>query len=357
MAIWKKTLLLVLIALFSSPAFAQQSQQEAEQAAEQAHRMAQKQQLVVQQTAERQVRAVEVEQRVVEVQMREAEERLAQAARKIAELSSTNLPGLVEIERRIHMDGRPVLGITIASEDDDGPVEGVEVRGVSPGGAAADAGLQSGDIITAVNDESLTADNSEQANAKLVEFMSAVEEGDVLDVEYLRDGKQGTVEVEPIESSVFAFAFGPGRQNYSFKVAPNAPNFDAHRFAWVSDGSGWGHMEMVRLTERLGKYFGTDKGLLVVRAPEDKTLKLEDGDVIQSIDGREPNSVSHAMRILGSYQSGEELELQIMRDKRKLKLKIEMPDNRSSWMPQIAPGVGPDPKVIRKVHVERKERT
>lgn len=203
----------------------------------------------------------------------------------------------------------------------------------------------------------MTADNSEQANAKLVEFMSAVEEGDVLDVEYLRDGKQGTVEVEPKQSSAFAFAFGPGRQNYSFKVAPHAPNFDAHRFAWVSDGSGWGHMEMVRLTERLGRYFGTDKGLLVVRAPEDETLKLEDGDVIQSIDGREPNSVSHAMRILGSYQSGEELELQIMRDKRKQKLKIEMPDNRSSWLPHVVPGVGPNPKIVRKVHIERKERT
>lgn len=125
MAIWKKPLLFVLFALISAPALAQQSQQE----------------------AERQVRAVEVQQRVVEVQMREAEERLAQAARKIAELSSTNLPGLIEIERRIHMDGRPVLGITIASEDDDGPVEGVEVRGVSPGGAAADAGLRSGDVI------------------------------------------------------------------------------------------------------------------------------------------------------------------------------------------------------------------
>jgi PDZ domain-containing secreted protein len=97
--------------------------------------------------------------------------------------------------------------------------------------------------------------------------------------------------------------------------------------------------------------------LLVVRAPEDETLKLEDGDVIQSIDGREPNSVSHAMRILGSYQSGEELELQIMRDKRKQKLKIEMPDNRSSWMPHVAPGVGPDPKVVRKVHIRKPDRT
>ena len=378
MAMWKKALLNVLFALLSAPAIAQQSQQEpeqeaqraaeqamraaeaqqreAERAAERAYRAAEQRQLVAQRTAERQAMAAEEQQRVVEVQMREAEERLAEAARKIAELSSSNLPALVDIERRIHMDGRAVLGITISGDDDNGPVEGVTVRGVSPGGAAANAGLRTGDIITAVNDEALTADSGEQANAKLVEFMSAVEEGDVLDVEYLRDGKQGTVEVHPIEMSAFAFAFGPGRQNYSIEVAPNLPNF-VRKFAWISDGSGWGHMELVSLTERLGKYFGTDKGLLVVRAPEDETLKLEDGDVIQSIDGREPTSVSHAMRILGSYQSGEELELQIMRDKRRQTLKIEMPDNRSSWMQGVVPGIESDVVVAPRVRIEKKERT
>ena len=249
------------------------------------------------------------------------------------------------------------LGITIASNDGDGPVEGVTVRGVSPGGAAADAGLQSGDIITAVNDEPLTADDDEQANAKLVEFMSGVEEGDILDVEYLRNGQPRTVEVHPKEVSAFAFAFGPGRQNFSLEVAPNMPNFNVRRFTWVSDGSGWGHMEMVSLTERLGKYFGTDKGLLVVRAPDDDNLKLEDGDVIQSIDGREPKSVSHAMRILGSYQSGEQLELEIMRDKRKRTLKIKVPDNRRSWVPGLAPHIGSDVLVVPKIHIERNDRT
>ena len=324
MVMWKKSLLFILFALISIPAIAQQNEREAAREAER--------------------------------QMRAAEERLAEAARQIAQLSTRNLPAIVEIERRIHMDGRVVLGITIGSHDGDRPVEGVTVRGVSPGGAAADAGLQSGDIITAVNDESLTADSSEQANAKLVEFMSGVEEGDVLDIEYLRNGKQASVEVQPRESSMLAFAFGTGRQDYSVKVAPNLPDF-VSKFAWVSDGSGWGHMEMVSLTERLGRYFGTDKGLLVVRAPDDENLKLEDGDVIQSIDGREPKSVSHAMRILGSYQSGEQLELQIMRDKRRQTLKIEVPDNRRSWLPGLMPHIESDVVVVPKVRIEKRERT
>ena len=341
MAIWRKSLVLILFALISAPGIAQQSARDIERA------------------AEREVGESAARQQTIEVQMREAEERLAAAARQIAELSTSNLPAIVEIERRIHMDGRAVLGITIGSGDGDGPVEGVSVRGVSPGGAAADAGLRSGDIITAVNGESLTAASDKEANARLIEFMSGVEEGDVVDVEYLRNGKQASVEVRPNEMSPLAYAFRLGRGNYSLLRAPNAPGFDFSKFIGFSDGSGWGHMEMVALTERLGRYFGTDKGLLVVRAPDDESLKLQDGDVIQSIDGREPTSVSHAMRILGSYQSGEQLELQIMRDQRKQTLKIEMPDNRSSsWiLPRSAPRIESDLVIVPKARVHREDRT
>ena len=60
--------------------------------------------------------------------------------------------------------------------------------------------------------------------------------------------------------------------------------------------------------------------------------------MIQSIDGREPTDVRHAMRILGSYESGETLKLGIMRDKKKRKIEIEVPaDHRGSlFAPPVA---------------------
>ena len=61
-------------------------------------------------------------------------------------------------------------------------------------------------------------------------------------------------------------------------------------------------------------------------------MQLEDGDVIKSIDGREPTSVGHALRILGSYQAGEAMELKILRDKRRQTLKIQMPDERQGLL-------------------------
>lgn len=314
-------------------AFASQAVAQNEAAArEQAEVAEQRASAEVERTAE--AREAEVTRR-----LREAEGRMAEAARQIAELTSERLPQIRRFQRQFEVfnNGRPRLGVSIGG-DDEGPVEGVRIVGVTPGSAASDAGLRAGDIITSVNDESMSAVSAEAATQTLLDFMSGVEEGDTLDLEYLRDGKVGKVEVEPkpVEFNVFAFG-GDGRGFH----APSAP--DVHIAPHIVDGlkehlvfnwtsNGWGDMELVELNEGLGRYFGTDDGLLVVSAPESNTLKLEDGDVIQKIDGRTPNSVRHAMRILSSYQAGETLKLEIMRDKKRRTLDVEMPDDRSSML-------------------------
>ena len=47
-----------------------------------------------------------------------------------------------------------------------------------------------------------------------------------------------------------------------------------------------------------------------------------------AIDGREPDSATHAARILRSYAPGEEASVEIMRERRKQTLKVQMPDDR-----------------------------
>jgi C-terminal processing protease CtpA/Prc len=276
----------------------------------------------------------QLEKEEAQRQMREAERQLEEAARRIAELSQQNLPQVLQIERSVMalMD-KPRLGVTVGGNEGKGPVEGVNILGVSPGSAADDAGLRAGDVITAVNDESMTADDGAEANRKLLDFMEGVEEGDKLSVEYIRDGNVGKVEVEPRMMSIHEYQIPGKSEKFAFRMPAPAGAPDArHEFRFVSPllGSHWGDMELVELNEGLGRYFGTDTGLLVVSAPTSEALQLQAGDVIQSIDGREPTSVGHAMRILGSYQAGEKLELRIMRDKRDRKLDITMPDDRTS---------------------------
>ncbi len=345
----RKILLITMLLTFCVPAIAQDDEDElAAKMREAERRLVESERETAEAARETERQRVERERLIfddnieIEVRLREAESALTKAAQEVAELSRQNLPRVAMIERIVGSGNRPLLGITIASaSSDDDPVEGVTIDGISPGGAAEEAGLRSGDVITSINGESLTAANDREANEKLLDFMTGVEEGDKLEIEFLRNGKSQTVEVEPRQArSVFAFNFdGSDITMPDIRVAPHVNRFK-NRFIWLGGDSGFGDMELVKLTERLGSYFGTDEGILVVRGPENEELKLQDGDVILSIDSRKPTSVSHAMRILGSYQSGETVKIEIMRDKRRQTVSIDIPDSRQSFVtPPPAPKV------------------
>jgi C-terminal processing protease CtpA/Prc len=373
MSIWNKTWVMALSVLLCSPAIAQQQADELDAKVHEAEqRLVEQEAELVEFERRREVHLVEREtaraealhemhrvraelERVmrnenieVEIRIREAEASMVEAAQHMAELSSRQLPRVAMIERIIRTGHGPVLGITIGTNGSAEPVAGVTIRGISPGGAAGESGLRAGDVITSINNESLTADNDSEANEILLDFMRGVEEGDELAVEYLRNGRAMTVDVKPrpVQGGVFAFDFSS--RDFTVPEVHIAP--DDHMFSrilWVSGGGGLGDMEIVQLTEGLGRYFGTDEGLLIVRAPDNKEWKLQDGDVIRSIDGRKPTTVNHAMRILGSYESGETVNIEIMRDKRKQTISFEVPDNhRSALAPVVAPHALAAPSVI-----------
>lgn len=73
-------------------------------------------------------------------------------------------------------------------------------------------------------------------------------------------------------------------------------------------------LSFVTITADMGRYFGTDRGVLVTGAAPLNPLTLLEGDVILSVNGRQPGSSDHLQRIVSSYRSGDRLTLQIMRD-------------------------------------------
>jgi len=263
----------------------------------------------------------------LERKLADARKRLDEAAREVANLSMSMSDDMVPHMRgafgRMAGPPRAVLGINLGANDD---VKGggVEVVSVSPGGAAERAGLKAGDVLTEVNGKALKSSDDESAREQLLTAMRKVKPGDSVALSYRRDNKvvKANLVAQPLKDRFFTMAIPP---TAGVAALPRLPNFVFMRGEGV-----FGSAELVPMTPKLGQYFGTDTGLLVVRAPEDSRLKLEDGDVIVDIDGRTPASPSHALRILSSYQPGEKLKLNILRAKKRMSFDITVPED-ATW--------------------------
>ncbi len=91
------------------------------------------------------------------------------------------------------------------------------------------------------------------------------------------------------------------------------------------DGTRFHGLEFATLSEKLGNYFGVKSGVLVVRAGANSPFKLQDGDVILAIDGREATTAQQAGRILRSYGDGEKFTLRVQRDRKAQSFEAIMP--------------------------------
>jgi C-terminal processing protease CtpA/Prc len=277
------------------------------------------------------VTAAEVEKKTeesqveIEKKLEEARRRLDTAAREVAELSMSMSEHAMPSIRHFTRAGPPraMLGINLGPRSDEEP-EGIKVLSVSPGGAAEKAGLKAGDVLLAIGDKQLKKEEDLSAREVLLKHMGEVKPGEKVQLRYRRDGKVATASVTA-EAPDRVFATMPmvrGRLASAPGMPFPMPQIIAARAIGV-----FGSAELVALTPKLGHYFGTEKGLLVVRAPDDSRLKLEDGDVIVDIDGRPPSSPAHAFRILGSYQAGEQLKLNVLRQKKRMSFEITIPEN------------------------------
>ncbi len=262
----------------------------------------------------------------IEAQLADARARLEAAAREVAELSG-QLTGPIMQDYMIAgvagMPSRAMLGINLG--DDRQAKEGVRVQSVTPGGPASDAGLRAGDVIIGVDGKNLRSKDKSSA-AALVEYMRTVKVGDKVKVDYLRDGKTNSAEITTEAFGAGSFAMASPADRVFMMRAPGpfggVPPVPPAPFTMAFPAANVLDMELVAMTPKLGKYFGTDKGVLVVRAPGDSELKLEDGDVILDIDGRAPQNGAHALRILGSYQPGEKVAINVLRDRKPVKLSV-----------------------------------
>lgn len=90
-------------------------------------------------------------------------------------------------------------------------------------------------------------------------------------------------------------------------------------------------LRLAEIDPGLGEYFKTDRGVLVLKAKADNELQLESGDVILQVGDTEVNSPAEFMRALRSFESGDEVEIDIKRKRKNKTLKATMPESRMSY--------------------------
>lgn len=269
-------------------------------------------------------------------ELEEARQALREAARRVSELERQmgELRGSIAIAPRgvwVSSWGRPRLGVVVKTAKDAATDSiGAVLQAVTPGGPSEKAGLKAGDIVTKLNGESLVgryppaSREESEPGIKLVDLARELDEGDTARIEYRRGGdtRTATVIAEILEPEAMVLD-----STVRLRVAPRIEVSPLRELAFgYALPSRWLDMELVALNPELGSYFGTSEGVLVVRPPSDESLKLQSGDVILRIGSREPTSAAHAMRILRSYDPGETVSIEIMRQKRRQTVEAVVPD-------------------------------
>lgn len=277
-------------------------------------------------------------------QRKDLERRLAEARLRLEEAKRQ----VVELEARLHeaagqrselwksIASKPRLGVLLETDPDpEVDVRGVLVRGVSPGGPAAEAGLQAGDILTHLDGKPLFPGGGEAAVKKIAALLEGRKEGEEVRVDFLRGKvrRSATVRVRPLTPPSWSLDL----QDLDLPDFPEPPEVPGKTIripkvrVIVEDRlpGDWYDVELAPLNPVLGRYFGTSEGLLVVNAPESNGLQVQAGDVIRKIGGRTPSTPAQAFRILRSYEPGERFVLELLRDRKPLEVEVTVPEPSS----------------------------
>ncbi len=260
---------------------------------------------------------------------------------------------------------RPRLGISVdVSQRARRDAQGAYVTDVLEGGPADDAGIRDGDVITAIDGQSLFESLGAEAEdafdldesfpvQRLLAIARELEPGQEVEVEYLRgDDLQTTMlEAEDLSRtwgrSSLSFGWDAERFGEQMRVLTDGLRFRTSEFdrleplqdryrgllfelesPRVGDfrvrgdaprglerfGRSRNGLELLELNPGLGAYFGVDGGVLVVDVERGSGLGLEAGDVVLRIGERSVETPARFRRVIESYGDEEDITFHIRRD-------------------------------------------
>ena len=291
--------------------------------------------------------------------LEKAREDMQSASREVAELARKASAEALELKLRHPAFSRPGIGVVLGPDEE----TGVAVIAITPDSPAAKAGLRAGDRLLAVNGQALDGGSAGSRLEQVNDAVSHLEDGQQLEVDYLRDGKHQHVQLkaaalpglvwlrQPMPDLNTGIAHGMElREPIHFDVK----SMDLVPFAGCEDDDDcpmaplwsnlrWRGLRLTELDNGLGRYFGTDSGALVLRASGTELAGLEVGDVIRRIDGEDVATPRQAMNRLGAAQPGQRVRVEVLRDRKKRSIELTAPE-RQSWRVMMPPTPPAPPK-------------
>lgn len=260
------------------------------------------------------------------------------------------------------------LGIVLAPN---AAASGVKIVAVTPDSPAMRAGLHSGDIVLSVDGKKISG-NGEAAVDDARKLLGDLKQDQVVKIGYARAGKTGTISVKADEiHRVMVFERGeggPSRAPRAWKgdgdrvfMLPEKVQMDIERIGPMRDCAPgnddchlpalveafrWQGLNLASIDASLGRYFGSSDGVLVISSGEE--LKgLQSGDVIQRVGGTAVKSPRDVMRALRDKDEGQQLKLDVLRDRKPVAVSIAVPKSRPlPFMVPPPPPAAPAPPAV-----------
>ncbi|HMB42753.1 MAG TPA: PDZ domain-containing protein, partial [Luteimonas sp.] len=245
------------------------------------------------------------------------------------------------------------IGVVLAPNQ---AASGVRIAAVTPDSPAMKGGLRTGDVLLSVDGKKISGSGAEGVDSAR-HLLGGLKKDQVVRLGYARAGKTGeaTVKADHIrrmmmfnrdESGDLPGMPGmPGDEDGDRHLRVFAPEIDAEiarglpmrhcppgsrdcAMPAMFEAFRWQGLNLASVDVQLGRYFGTDHGVLVLSSGDD--LKgLQSGDVIEHVAGAEVKTPRDVMRSLREKSAGSRLNLDLLRDRKLLALTITVPEEKA----------------------------
>lgn len=311
----------------------------------------------------------------------DARAELQRAAKSVAELSRDD----VTLRSPLNIDhiivSRPRLGVLLSGDDD----AGVRITGVTPESGAAKAGLKAGDRLVRVAGKPVSGDSADARVANARQLLADLKADTAVRITYQRDGRAHEANVTPLQISprigpageaprAIFFSSGAGGASpdgITHVISPEVQR-ELRQLGTLGDCKGedcrlpalaeafrWSNLNLATVDASLGRYFGTDAGVLVLSVG-DELAGLQAGDVIRKVDGTPVTTPRDVTQVLRGKSEDAKVAVEYLRDRQTRTSTVAVPKaaafrfpatSRVTVKPRTAVIAGQAPTVVERRRV------